>query len=199
METMFNLSNQNEVTAAERLIRSGLAMAKQSFEQILQHKISIKEIDYGKGFLEKLATGNEDFYVIKTELKGQVEGTNLLILRESEVNQIYQACLPASVVADSSPAGEQMRMGFLSEIDNMVAAAVITEFANFLGLDIFGHVPDLRIVKSEELMDFIETELVSLNPMVHFKAIFHSDELDISPDFLWIFQDQLLNQIRQAI
>lgn len=197
------LSNlkENELEIATKLIFDGLSMAKASMEQILQSPVTIKKIDYGNdenqtSFYSK--TG-ERVHLIKTELKGDLKGISHLIFSESEVAKIYKACLPEKIIQDDSPASKMMKMGFLTEIDNMVAAAVITEFANFLNLDIYGHVPSLQVMPATEVDAYIHNESNDFDTIIHFKAIFHGSELDISPDFVWVFQSEFVDKIKNVM
>ncbi len=193
---------QNELEVATKLIFDGLSMAKASMEQILQSPIAIRQIDYSDKN-RKLPSvelqGNESLHVIKTNLIGDLKGTSHLIFSEKDVDSIYRACLPASVVDNDTPENQVMKMGFLTEIDNMVAAAVITEFANFLDLDIYGHVPSLQVMNAKDVEDYFVTESSEFDSIIHFKAIFQGTELDISPDFVWIFQNELVEKIKQQV
>lgn len=202
---MLNTLKDNELEVATKLIFDGLSMAKATMEKILQSPITITKIDYGN--VQREVTSVADFYtktgdpvhLIKTELKGDLLGTSHLIFSESEVTRIYEACLPEKILLDDSPESKMMKLGFLTEIDNMVAAAVITEFANFLNLDIFGHVPSLQVMKASEVNAYIEKESVGYDAIFHFKAIFHGTELDISPDFVWVFQSEFVEKLKNVI
>lgn len=192
---------ENELEVATKLIFDGLSMAKASMEQILQSPITIKKIDYGNEANESAyySKTGERVHLIKTELKGELKGTSHLIFSESEVTKIYEACLPAKVIEDDSPASKMMKLGFLTEIDNMVAAAVITEFANFLNLDIYGHVPSLQVMKANEVNAYIQKESTDFDAVIHFQAIFHGNELDISPDFVWVFHSEFVDKLKSVI
>lgn len=200
---MLNNFEEKEMQVATKLIFDGLSMAKSSMEQILQSPITIKKIDYSdeNSVIPTFASGQGDsVHLIKTELIGDLKGISHLIFSEKDVASICQACLPAKVLEDDSPESKMMKMGFLTEIDNMVAAAVITEFSNFLGVDIFGHVPSLHVMKGSEVNEYLEKESNGLDSsIIHFKAIFHGAELDISPDFVWIFQNELVDKIKQLV
>jgi len=197
---MLNNLAEKEVEIATKLIFDGLSMAKSSMEQILQSPISIEKIDYGSEE-KKLPSVNHDaanpLHVIKTNLIGDLRGTSHLIFSEKDVQNICEACLPKEVLENDTPENQVMRLGFLTEIDNMVAAAVITEFANFLNLDIYGHVPSLQVLKPDELEAYFKEETSDYDSIIHFKAIFHGTELDISPDFVWIFPSELVEKIKQ--
>ncbi len=188
-----------ELEMATKLIFDGLSMAKASMEQILQSPISLKKIDYGEE--KKLpSVGNETgepLHVIKTNLIGDLRGTSHLIFSEKDVNNICAACLSKDILENDSPENKVMKVGFLTEIDNMVAGAVITEFANKLNLDIYGHVPSLHMVKPSEIEEYFINESNDYDSIIHFKAIFHGTELDISPDFVWIFPTELVEKIKQ--
>lgn len=200
---MLEKLKENELQVATKLIFDGLSMAKASMEQILQSPVVIKKIDYSSEdkkwpvFKSKIPCDN--VHVIKTELVGQLKGTSHLIFTEKEVYRLYEACLPEKLLNDHSPESSMMKLGFLTEIDNMVAAAVITEFSNFLGVDIFGHVPSLHVMPENEVNSYLEKEVTDLDSMVHFKAIFEGTEIDIAPDFIWIFQDEFMNKIKNAV
>lgn len=199
---MFETLKEKELEVATKLIFEGLSMAKSSMEKILQIPIELKKIDYEEGLWNtdrRVSHDGEKVHIIKTELRGQLKGTSHLIFTESEVQNIYKACLPPSILNKESPENSMMKVGFLTEIDNMVAAAVITEFSNFLGVDIFGHVPSLSVVDAKEVQGYLTKESVGFDSMIYFKAIFHGSELDITPDFIWIFQDELVKKIKEVI
>jgi len=176
-------------------------MAKSSMEMILQSPISIEQVDYLNAKLETDRFGDEDneVHLIKTELMGELKGTSHLIFSEQEVAKLYQACLPEKVAKDDSNESVIMKLGFLTEIDNMVSAAVITEFSNFLGIEIYGNVPSLKLLKTGELNEFILNEAKEFESIIHFKAVFHAKELDICPDFIWVFHDKFVDKIKDLV
>lgn len=191
----------SEMKVATKLIFDGLSMAKSSMEMILQSPISIGQIDYINADLDvdRFGGSEQDVHLIKTELLGELKGTSHLIFSESEVNKLYEACLPEKVAKDTSKESTIMKLGFLTEIDNMVSAAVITEFSNFLGLEIYGNVPSLKVMKATELNDFIVKDSSELEAIIHFKAVFHSEELSIDPSFVWVFHKKFLDKIKDSV
>ncbi|MFT4736815.1 MAG: chemotaxis protein CheY-P-specific phosphatase CheC [Cyclobacteriaceae bacterium] len=193
--------NHAEMEVATKLIFDGLSMAKSTMEQILQSPITLEKVDYGaaKEYNNLFTKSCDHVHSIKTELIGEMKGVSYLIFSEEEVSSIYQACLPGSIVDNDSPESEMMKLGFLTEIDNMVAAAVITEFANFLNLEIYGHVPSLKVGNSEEIQAYLTEESKNFDSIIHFKAIFQGTEIDISPDFIWVFQNEFTDKIKSVI
>jgi chemotaxis protein CheY-P-specific phosphatase CheC len=191
----------NELQVATKLIFDGLSMAKSSMEMVLQSPITLEKVDFG----EKDSVMSDDtdpdakVHVIKTALMGELKGSCFLIFTENDVNRVLKACLPENVIKDDSAEGNMMKMGFLTEIDNMVAAAVITEFSNFLKMEIYGGVPSLHIKKSDEVNNYIKSDISELDQIIHFKAIFNGKELNISPDFIWVIHQKFVDKIKSAI
>jgi len=193
--------NEDELKVATKLIFEGLSMAKASMEQVLQSPISIEQIEYGTSDLDIDRFGGDDseVHVIKTALMGELKGTSHLIFSENEVNKLYQSCLPPKIANDDSNESAIMKLGFLTEIDNMVSAAVITEFSNFLGVEIYGNVPSLKVIKANELNNYLTNESSEFEQIIHFKAVFEGKELDISPDFIWVFHNKFVDKIKDLV
>ncbi len=200
---MLDNLKDNEMQVATKLIFDGLSMAKSSMEMILQSPVALKKIDFGENSQEPLPTyttlGDQEAHVIKTQLMGDLKGSCYLIFSQEDVNKITKACLPENIINDDSPESKMMKMGFLTEIDNMVAAAVITEFSNFLSLEIYGDVPSLHIMKANEIDKYIDSESTNYDSRLHFKAIFHGSELEISPDFIWVINEKFLEMIKEKV
>lgn len=193
--------NDNELKVATKLIFEGLSMAKSSMEMILQSPITIEQIEYGTSDMDVDRFGGLDseVHVIKTELMGELKGTSHLIFSEKEVSKLYESCLPKSVVEDDSKESTIMKLGFLTEIDNMVSAAVITEFSNFLGVEIYGNVPSLKVIKASQISEYLTEESSELEQIIHFKAVFKGKELDICPDFIWVFHNKFVDKIKDLV
>ena len=194
--------NDDELKVATKLIFEGLSMAKASMEQILQSPISIEKIEYGTSDLDvgRFGESESEVHVIKTELMGELKGTSHLIFSETEVDKLYRSSLPAKIVDDDSNESTIMKLGFLTEIDNMVSAAVITEFSNFLGIEIYGNVPSLKVIKAHQLNDYLTEESSDLDSqIIHFKAVFQGKELDICPDFIWVFHNKFVDKIKDLV
>ena len=197
---MLNYLTESELEVATNLISGGLKMAKTSMEQILQSPIDLKRIDYGSG--ERAIPNSKKgdrFHLVKTELRGQLTGSCFLIFSEEEVNKINAACLPEEIISTDSEESRMMKMAFLKEIDNMVAAAVVTEFSNILELELFGDVPHAYVLNADEVSDYLSKESAIYQTIVHFKANFQGTEMDISPDFIWMFSDQFVDKIKDIV
>ena len=199
---MLSELKENELTIATNLINGGLSMAKSCMEQILQSPMDLKTVDYGSGRQKTPIFNSEKggmLHLIKTELKGQLTGSCYLIFSEEEVDSINRACLPKEIWECDSEESEMMKMAFLTEIDNMVAAAVVTEFSNILDLELYGDVPTALLLNVNHVDHYLNEESSSFETIVHFKAIFHGKELNIAPDFIWMFSDKLVDKIKGLV
>ena len=198
---MMSHLNDSEMKVVTKLIFDGLSMAKSSMEQILQSPINIEQIDYVNTELdlERFGGLNQDVHLIKTKLMGELKGTSHLVFSEKEVAKLYEACLPERIVKNNSQESKIMKLGFLTEIDNMASAAVITEISNFLAIEIYGKVPSLKVLKVTELNEFIIKESSEFESIIHFKAVFHGKKLDICPDFIWVFHNKFVDKIKNLI
>jgi len=136
-------------------------------------------------------------HLLRTELMGELQGVCHLIFTEEEVEKINLACLPQDLAKKSPQEYNLLRHGFITEIDNMVSAAVITQFSNFLQMSMYGNVPSLHIMPAKEVTEYLDMEASKFDSIVHFKAIFEGEELSISPDFTWMVHDKFLSKIRE--
>jgi chemotaxis protein CheY-P-specific phosphatase CheC len=193
--------SKNELKTASQIIGTALLKARSSMEMILQTPINIQKIDFGfrEDIFESQVEEAEYIYVIKTELMGELRGASHLLLPDYEVQRILSNVLPASVMEDESENGKIMRDGFLTELDNMVSAAVISSLSDLLDINFYGHVPDMQIIKREEVDEFIDSESQNYDTIIHFKAIFFSEKLDIAPHFMWMTEQNLIDKLKSKI
>ncbi|SHK50288.1 hypothetical protein SAMN04488028_105227 [Reichenbachiella agariperforans] len=199
---IFDLQEKEHQIATD-LIKDGLDHASVTLSSILKTPIAIKKIDFGFDSLQQVESvrptddASSSYYLLRTGLIGELKGVCHLIFTAEEIEKINAACLPEHFQKSASVEAAALSEGFLTELDNIVSAAVITQFSNYLDVDLFGHVPSLHIMPAGELKDYLQSEAEEFNNVVYFKANFVGEELDITPDFTWMFQDQFLNKIRE--
>ncbi|MDH5366261.1 MAG: hypothetical protein OEW67_04690 [Cyclobacteriaceae bacterium] len=192
--------SQSEI--ANDIINRGLVEAAFSLEQIIQSEVNIETIDFllnneNDTQLFTLKDSTSTHYLIETVIKGEFKGVCYLVLSKDDVNKIHKKCLSANILESNAPNDIMMKKAILTEIDNMLSAAVITEFANRLNVNIYGDVPKLRVVEQNEANQIIRKEAKEYNCLLHFNAVLHAKELDISPDFLWLLDDDFVNNIKK--
>ncbi|MFY0628003.1 MAG: hypothetical protein JXR07_17020 [Reichenbachiella sp.] len=198
---MIDKLKDNEKTIATNLIKDGLDNASGALQMILNSPISIKKIEFGIDVLKENKRFDEDssmkFHVLRTELMGELEGVCHLIFTDEEVEKINLACLPQDLAEKAPEEYNLLRHGFITEIDNMVSAAVITQFSNFLNMSMYGNVPSLHIMPAKEVTEYLDMEASKFAAVVHFKAMFEGEELNISPDFTWMVHEKFLSKIKE--
>ena len=192
--------NEKEFEIATKLIDLGLSKAAGALESILRSPISIKALDFSisnnTDTSSYITKNNDNVHLLKTVLIGDLKGICHLIFSQEEVSKVYSACLPESIVQSNSEQNDMMKKEFLTEIDNIVSAAAITQFANFLELNVYGGIPALHVMNSDSAKEYIHTESGDLGYIIKFKAHFHASELDIYPDFIWLLDNDFIKKIK---
>ncbi|PIB34950.1 hypothetical protein BFP72_05850 [Reichenbachiella sp. 5M10] len=202
MKTMYGL-NEKEQKLAQRLIEDGLNSASTTLSSLLKSPISITKIDFGNDAMDSVKESLEEnkiggYHILRTELIGELQGVCHLIFSAAEIEAINQISVPASLLESSAAEAKLLSEGFLTELDNIVSASVITELSNGLDMDIFGHVPSLHIMDATELQSYLVADASQFNNVVHFKANFKGEELNVCPEFTWMFQDQFLTRVKEV-
>lgn len=197
---MFHNLSERENSATKKLLEFGLSKAALAFRSILGTEASLKSIDAPLdqfGDVPQYCTkGSGKVHLLKTELVGDLKGFCHLIFSEEEVKKIQGAGLPEEVLLNNNPETRLMKLEFLTEIDNMVAGAVVTQLANFLDLEIYGNVPSLHVMQAEEVNKYIKAESVVYNSKVEFRAVFGIPELDVHPEFVWLLQENFIDKVK---
>lgn len=197
---MFNNLTEREVEAINKLLKFGLSKAANAFQSVLGTNASLRSIDAS---LERISdvpqysTKTENkAHLLKTELVGDIKGLCHLILSDEEVQKIQNAGLPEEILINNNPETRLMKLEFLTEIDNMVAGAVITQLSNFLDMEVYGNVPSLHVMHAEEVNKYIKAESSVYGSKVEFRAIFDIPQLGVHPEFVWLLQESFIEKVK---
>lgn len=195
--------NSPENSVVRKLIHLGLDKAALALGQILNTSVEVSNVlwdtESTNGLPHYSDKPGSKTHLIKTQVIGDLKGVSHLILSKSEVEKIHQKCLPASILEQNSPESRLMKLEFLTEVDNIAAASLITQFANHLNVQIHGHVPSVHVMKGEEVNKYIYGESVVLDAKHYFNATLRIPEIDIEPQFVWLFQGELLDRANAAL
>lgn len=182
----------------EKLISLGYENSLKSLSAIVQQVAQIKiepleiwNVTEKRTFVK---SASEKVSILTTNIKGEIDGKSYLLLDEEEVDALVEHC----------KAPTNMKEAFLLELDNMLAAAVITVFSNYCQLKIYGDVPQFTEVVGENLMDFVVKDLeeladfdgICLVAETHF--IFDGN-LEITPQFLWFLPKQFVETVHEKV
>ncbi len=194
-----SIFNTQELEVAKKIIDAGLMRSSESLGFFMKEKIDPNGINM-KTPPELI---NDDFtkllgqnaHILVTEVVGDLKGICCLIFSESEVNMLHQKALPASVTSNPEMMAE-MGDAILLEVDNIIAASVITQFANVLQKKIHGDVPRLYKYNSKEMPDFANNTIFKEYYVINFHTHFISASLDFSPQFIWFFDQSFTDSIK---
>ena len=182
----------------EKLISLGYENSLKSLSTIVQQVAQIKiepleiwDVTQKRTFVK---SKSENISVLRTNIKGEIEGRSYLLLDDVEVDALVKHC----------KAPTNLKEAFLLELDNMLAAAVTTVFSNYCQLKIYGDVPEFTEVVGDQLMNFIVKDLEELNDFdgiclvaeTHF--VFEGN-LEIKPQFLWFLPEQFVKAVHEKV
>lgn len=191
--------NKLELDVAREVVNIGLSRAADSFSSILKcralfldQQISFRSIIDADHVLQK---DDGKLCVLITDIMGQMEGSCYLLFTEAEANALKKACLPPSMTDPDQV--KMMGDAMMLEIDNMISAAVVTEFANVLELTIYGDVPQLNELDRDGTLEMIKNCSQGLEYFISFKARLETENnISIEPEFVWLLGDDFVNKIK---
>jgi chemotaxis protein CheY-P-specific phosphatase CheC len=191
--------NEQERSAATRIVNLGLSKAAESFGSLIQGNVDLKSFDLQVVPREQLGSTTQkegdDVHVLSTSIQGELKGSCFLVLSAEEAERFKEANLPEKVLADEDKKKE-MGDAMLMEIDNIIAAAVLTRFADILGLDIKGGVPAMERLANSAVDAFMLEGVGAEQMVMNFNASFRFQDRSISPEFVWIMDEAFLERIR---
>lgn len=193
--------NKLELDIATEIVNIGLSKAADSLSFFTKEKVLIRggsiifsSVDDGNLFEKE----GDNFVALSTQLRGEMEGYCYLIFNETEVDKLAKISLPESVIGNPEQYPE-MRKAILLEADNIITAAVVTQFSNLLGKNMHGYVPFHHQGGKKEIEDYIKGNTKENNFILHFKAHLVSDGNDIVPEFIWSLDQTFVESIKTFI
>ena len=198
MDTTFN---KLELDLATEVINIGLAKAADSLSFFTQEKVLIRCNDlvisefYEKELFSKSAV---PLTIVSTKIRGGMTGYCYLIFNQEEVEQLYQLSLPESAPNDPVQL-EEMGKEILKEIDNIITAAVVTQFSNLLKVEMHGYVPELFSGSKEDVDSYIRNHAKNEKMILHFNTPLYSGEQNVSPEFLWCLDETFVEAVKKFV
>jgi len=192
--------NKTEMQTAKSIINQGLASAAETLSFFMKEPIVVEQIGVNnlgianKTPLKLECTGKA--HLLTTEVVGDLEGFCCLVFTEKEAELLQKAALPAEIINDPVMF-EAMKDAILLEVDNIIAAAVITQFANLLNRKMHGAVPELNTIDSSSFETVIQKRLDDQSHVINFKTNFSAKEKSFSPMFLWFMNKSFIDDIKK--
>lgn len=197
--TMMDGLPTNEEHKARHVLEYGVEKTASAFAAMINKEVSpvrvaLERYDHWKGY-EYSPNSGSHMVLLKTELVGAISGINYFILSQSEMITICNKCMAEDFLASDKDGLGNAKIEFLKEIENVLAAATISEIADKFKIDLFGDVPKIQAVGAEMVDQMIRKEAAALDPKLVLHCNLHIPELGMSPDFLWLFDTKFINQL----
>ena len=191
-----------ELDITEEVINIGLSKAADSLSFFIREKVFIKVLDLqvnAKNYSPLSKKSNlKKSYLLTTEICGDIGGKAYLVLNESEVEHMVNLNLPESI--KSNPVEKsKMTDAILLEMDNIITASVITQFANILQCKLYGDVPALNIMEQTTLNPFLDERNQENFNVIYFNSRFITKSLDINPEFIWLMDDNFFSAVKNVV
>jgi chemotaxis protein CheY-P-specific phosphatase CheC len=187
---------QLEQDIAKEVMHIALAKGADTLSFFVKEKVLLKSVDLFMGTTTNSASSPKSSagqnYVLSTEVKGAIGGKAYLLFDAHEVE-----CL-AAIQLGPSPNAE-VAEAFILEIANILTAAVITQFSNILQCAMHGHVPRLDMTTGEATASFIAAGHPPELNALRFTALFHTEKLQIRPEFIWFMEEKFFNAVRGIV
>jgi chemotaxis protein CheY-P-specific phosphatase CheC len=191
-----------DLKAAKLIIDKGLEKACESMSFFMHEKITHHISDFEMELSNKLKRNDEGkeakITLLVTDLMGELKGSCYLILSEEETDELIKVALPEEIRNDPAKLAT-MKDAILLEVDNIISASTISIFSNLLKFKMFGGVPRILYVTSDELKDIISDSSVTDKLLLSFKTEFHSSKTDFQPEFLWSLEPKFFEGVKKYV
>ena len=191
-----------EADIAKELINIGLAKAADKLAFFTGEKMLLRSFDFGLYHLDDLeqvsSKQGDSVHVLLTQIHGDLAGLCCLLFSEQDVDKLLELTLPASVLKDEAQRAE-MGEAILLEVDNIITAAVVTQFANLLPYNLFGGVPYLHRMPHEAIPDFVKMQPDTQPFMLYFRTSFLGESTEIAPEFVWLLSYRFIEGVRTLV
>ncbi|MEP0367949.1 MAG: hypothetical protein ABJD58_13345 [Cyclobacteriaceae bacterium] len=192
--------SEEQIEIVSELVTVALNKAVTSMEQMLRIRIKANHIKYSLGPLENIPEldqlGRFKVHLVKLLFVGDISGAFYFIILDHEVDLINSVCLPDEFKSDKRTENKLMKHGFMSEIENVIAALSVKEISEALGVQLELRVPKIQILPGVDINAFFEKENKIHKTAFHVKSVLEGQAVNIAPFFIWIMDDKFLDVLR---
>lgn len=198
---MKNLT-EREFIIAKEIIHSGLVSAAKQLSFFMKETVEVMEIDLNQvenplqASLGGVASQEDDLYLLTTDIIGELGGCCFLILTQDQADSLRSRALPPNIIQNPSFYNE-MKDAILLEVDNIITASVITQFANHLQRSLHGSVPRMELASKTETEQLISEQANKNIHIIEFYAKFYSSSIDFKPLFVWYLDPHFVACIKE--
>ena len=196
---MNHIFNKIELDLATEVINIALSKAADSLSFFTREKVVIRSKDLVFSEIHENKLFNKSSYpltILSTQIRGEMTGYCYLIFNNTEVDQLSKISFSDTILNNPDQLKE-MSKAMLMEVDNIITAAVVTQFSNLFKLEMHGYVPEYLSGNKEEVDTFIKKHTKEGNLILHFNTALFSGEQKISPEFLWCLDDSFIKAVKK--
>lgn len=182
LKELFNISLAKAADSLSFFVRSKIFIRDLSLSVANRHKaMEMVDMEFGNASV-----------VLETRLMGEYNGKTFLLFSENDMKNFFSVAHPLNPEAGLE---DELSKELLLEVDNILAASVVTELSNILNITLFGDVPHL-IPDISELRHQLASEP---HDVIYLQVIanYVSDGLTMEPRFIWLVSSGLFERIQQ--
>lgn len=184
----------------DELVQNALAKAVQSMEKMLKIRVTSSVVNFGLGPVEEMPEfdqlGRFKVHLVKMVFGGDIHGAFYFIINDHEVDLINSVCLPEELKSEKLNETKIMKHGFMSELENVIAALSINEISEYMGVNLELKVPQVQIVPGTDVNKFLEKENKIHKTAFHVKAVLEGMVVNIAPIFIWVLDENFIRVLR---
>ncbi|HCX21947.1 MAG: hypothetical protein CMB80_19520 [Flammeovirgaceae bacterium] len=201
MSTTFNNRlTEEQYELVSELVNNALAKAVDSMAKMLKIRVDASHIDFNTGDVDTIhdldLLGRFKAHLVKLVFSGDIRGAFYFVILDHEVDLINSVCLPAEFKSDKRTENKLMKHGFMSEIENVIAALSMKEISEYLGVQLELKVPQIQIIPCNQINEYFEKENKIYKTAFHVTSVLKGVAVNVSPYFIWILDQNFLDILR---
>lgn len=203
MDDMATELDQFDLDITKEIINIGLAKAADSLSHFLNESVYLNPFDVKFNSENYFPLSKKEYknncYLLTTIIKGDFGGKAYLIFSDQEVETLLSTAGVDLNAFEDPEVKLALAADFLLETDNIITASVVTQFANLLNHKIYGDVPKLNVMPSNELNEYLHNTNSGDLKIFYFSTEFRTKKVNVSPEFIWLLDDNFFNQVSKMM
>ncbi|WP_115867107.1 hypothetical protein [Marinoscillum furvescens] len=182
------------------MVHNAMEKAVQSMEKMLKIRINAPIVDFETEPLRPIREldllGRFKAHLVKLVFSGDIRGAFYFVILDHEVDLINSVCLPDEFKSDKRTENKLMKHGFMSEIENVIAALSMKEISEYLGVQLELKVPQIQIIPCDQINEFFEKENKIYKTAFHVKTVLEGVAVNVAPYFIWILDENFIKILK---
>jgi chemotaxis protein CheY-P-specific phosphatase CheC len=190
--------NEKQLKTAHKIVKLGLQEATKSLEFFTKSKTRLDlandfSISKTSDKIDIPQKKDDKIYLLTSTIMGDLAGIAYLLFSEKEVKTIMKSNYPNKEFDKEKYAKKSKSL--ILEVDNVITASVVTQFANYFDYKTYGGVPQLDIVSYTELQEIIKKGIADNDYVLDFKAQLVSESANVNAEFIWFVDDKFIEGV----